>query len=259
MIFIKCILWIIFWLQPGMDRKIINEYIDNDFISTHIIITIPAINIAFYWIVNKMRFLDKYKIQKRNWRDDEKQLLIETYKKFINSRILLLILYFLVRSEEFGKDRSYEIPTRWHSSYQLIVSLLISDTFFYCTHRLAHTKWFYRIHKQHHEYTKCEPVAILWTNFSETILVSIPIFIIPVYWLQMHKLTLFMWLTMTTCHGFYEHCNYDLPVPILQFIPFGDTSFMHSMHHIKQKYNYGIYFDHMDKYLGTATKNLIDI
>lgn len=253
------ICWIV-WTFPGITKQEIFDFIYSEgakiqkvLISLVIFLQVilPLICLVFYKIIMCIPRFNKYNlhINYNENKNDQNALSTKAMYKFITGRIkavIFFLLYFqLIRTSEqwvvWKIDTRQGLESKILGVYKLFAGIFIGDTIQYFTHRLLHMPKLYKYHKQHHEYVNTVSLAAIWFSFVDTIIV-ISIILIPPYLLYMDHITFLQWIIITTCHGFYEHSGFDLPIPILQLIPFMKYgSKLHSLHHQKFNCNFSLY------------------
>ncbi len=128
---------------------------------------------------------------------------------------------------------------------RLVLSLFLSDTFFYWLHRLLHTKILYKVaHKIHHRHKS----AIAWSSFYfhpiELVLTWFLVFLLPILLVRLHYITLMCYITILLLSLVKSHCGIDI---------YGlYSSKFHDMHHLKFVGNYGSDLGFWDKVVGTV-------
>ena len=65
-------------------------------------------------------------------------------------------------AKQYHTDRPFHLAT---FCVNFIVVRLFTDVIFYCLHRMLHTRWFYWIHKKHHQHHSCNSISTN-TQFS---------------------------------------------------------------------------------------------
>jgi len=142
----------------------------------------------------------------------------------------------------------------WYLGVSYILVLFLQDTYFYFTHRLFHQPllfpWF---HQGHHQSRYPTP----WTSFAfdpaEAIVQSLflvaIVFIVP-----LHFITLIAILMTMTVWAVVNHLGLErlpLSFPHHWFGKWFIGPAHHSLHHLKYRVHYGLYFTFWDKCLGT--------
>lgn len=141
--------------------------------------------------------------------------------------------------------------TWWSAPVFFIVSVFLYDTWNYWTHRLLHTKFFYKFHAPHHR--SLSPTV--WSNhneslteafFNQSFFMVVP-FILPIPWqiLVAHKV--YDQFVGMLGHAGYEH--FASPLSRRPF-PLTSTTF-HDQHHSSFSFNYGHTFSLWDRVMGT--------
>lgn len=142
----------------------------------------------------------------------------------------------------------------WLIPIQFIVVVLLSDTWFYWTHRLMHHSRLYAwTHKLHHYADNPSPLSGYAFSWAEGMVlgafVPVLILIMPV-----NVITLAIFVEFFALAEAYVHLGYELMPRWLARHPVGKfigTSVMHNMHHEDGAYNFGVYFTWWDRAMGT--------
>lgn len=139
--------------------------------------------------------------------------------------------------------------------FSIFLMLLIVDAEFFWMHL-----WFHRYkgrahdhHLVHHQFTNPTPWAGFAFNYIETlayVLLYLPIFL----FLPWHPWTIFAMQTITLLWNAQLHLGYT-PFPSWWETNFFTrrlmTSIQHCAHHRDLDHNFGLYFSHWDKWMGT--------
>jgi sterol desaturase/sphingolipid hydroxylase (fatty acid hydroxylase superfamily) len=149
----------------------------------------------------------------------------------------------------------------WYLGFSYGIVLMLQDTYFYFTHRLFHhPRLFPWVHQGHHRSRYPTP----WTSFAfdpteavvqAVFLISI-VFIIP-----LHFITLVAILSTMTVWAVVNHLGTDrLPATFphhwLGSWIIGPVH--HSIHHLKYRVHFGLYFTFWDRLLGTQDPKYVE-
>ncbi len=124
---------------------------------------------------------------------------------------------------------------------KIFIILNLSNIFFYISHRLLHTKWFFnKIHYKHHEFIDPIACATLYAHPIEHLFSNVLSFVIPIILVGTTFNTILCLLFAGTVISMIAHIKYKI-LPITNG---------HLVHHKLFKYNYG-FGDYLDKLFGT--------
>jgi sterol desaturase/sphingolipid hydroxylase (fatty acid hydroxylase superfamily) len=146
----------------------------------------------------------------------------------------------------FHRDRSL-----WFLILEGAGFLLLSDLWFYLSHRALHTRLLYRFHKEHHaNVAPTEASAFLALSpveayFSGALTVSVPMMLIPV-----HAPVAVACAAIVLFFGFYIHAGALAGAP---WLPLVNGPAHHQMHHRRglKNANYSLLFTVFDRVFGT--------
>lgn len=116
---------------------------------------------------------------------------------------------------------------------QFIIMFIVEDVGFYYTHRLFHTFYFYKYHKQHHEFYNPIGISALYCGILEFVItnlapVGLSVIMVSKY-IPMTLEVYSIWIVLGTLNTVYEHSSLA-----------GDPIRRHYYHHQNSNKNYGV-------------------
>lgn len=221
-------------------------------------LTVAGVFYYFFWIRFKSSF-EKIKIQPSFPKTNtiKKEIKWSLLNIFCLA-IINLSVYFLYKENH---SKIY-IDISEYGWFYFVVSLpmlmFLQDTYFYWTHRIMHTNFFYeKIHRVHHQFTNPSP----WTTLAQHPLEIIPqnlFFVIVLTIIPIHPIILFSFVIVSTGINLMGHLGYELFPRWFVNSWLGKvflTSTFHNMHHEYQVENFGLYFFFWDRLMGTYKDN----
>lgn len=207
----------------------------------------------FYWIANR-----SLNHQKPSLHTLSNQVIQSDIKLSILSAVVFAIAAALILSAySKGTTCLYNEPRQYGIAYlgvSYFAVLILQDTYFYFTHRLFHHPalfpWF---HQGHHRSRYPTP----WTSFAfdpaeaiaqSLFLVGI-VFIIPLHFITLIAILMTMTVWAVLNHLGLKQFPISFPHHWLGKWFIGPAH--HSLHHLKYRVHYGLYFTFWDKYMST--------
>lgn len=142
----------------------------------------------------------------------------------------------------------------WWLPASFIVATVLHDTYFYWTHRLMHTKLFFKyFHAGHHRSLTPTPWAILSFQPLETVF-QVGFFALLILFVPMHPAVLLAYFMFDGLVNAAGHCGHEIvPAryrehPLLRYT---NAVTHHDLHHSRFNYNFGQYFNVWDRLMGT--------
>lgn len=218
-----------------------------------IIIPFFAINkIAHRWAPNR-----KFSKTEQNWTDYKREL-INFGLGAMASMLIYLISDLLHRN---GIQLLYSDINQYGSLYYWLtfpLVLVMYDLYFYLTHRMLHTPWFFKhFHYSHHLSKNIGPLTSVSFHIVESFIIYVFMIlyalVVPTH---IDTVMFFFWSTRfidVFGHSGYDYCPagaYKKPWNIV----FSNT-FHHYHHHQEANGNFGLYFNYTDHFFGTQAKN----
>ncbi|XP_063302286.1 fatty acid hydroxylase domain-containing protein 2-like [Pelobates fuscus] len=236
-----------FWWEQGDSwqeqwEKLYNYYSDNElalfFLCT---IVIPALSFWMYnavliviHLTGKPHFFTEYKIQKNHPADLAKlgrALITVVCNQIFISIPMIMLMYPIMKY--FGNPCSIKLHTYYLVLLDLIICVLIEETFFYYSHWLLHHHKIYKyIHKKHHDWTAPIGIVGFYSHPLDHILSNMLPAIIGPMLMGSHVTSIMLWFSIVVIGTTITHSGYHLPfLPSPQF---------HDFHHLKSNQCYGI-------------------
>ena len=172
---------------------------------------------------------------------------------FALAGLLVLELYNLDATFIYHEMSDYPI---WYTVLSLPLMFLLHDTYFYWTHRaLHHPKLYKLVHLEHHKSRTPTPFTAYSFSTGEAVTMAV-FFPLVTMILPLSPLVITIFLAVMMLRNAMGHAG-------IEFHPQGwvdgpldvfNTTTHHDMHHQKFQGNYGLYFTHWDRWMGTELK-----
>jgi sterol desaturase/sphingolipid hydroxylase (fatty acid hydroxylase superfamily) len=143
--------------------------------------------------------------------------------------------------------------TGWRAWLDAPLLVLVMDGAMYVLHRVVHWRWFYPIHRLHHEYDRPRPLSLFVLHPLETLAFGV-LWILVITAHAWSWLGLSVYLAVNLGMGMLGHLGVEpLPawfdrVPLLRQL---GTSTFHAQHHQDVHHNFGFYTLVWDRLFGT--------
>ena len=125
---------------------------------------------------------------------------------------------------------------------RFLFSILVTDAWFYFSHRLLHMPKFYKWHKQHHQFYIPYPAVALYANPVEAIFCDAMSVGLAPAMIKMGMYEFQVWMIFMAIHSLLLHSSYK----------YGSE---HTYHHGKITGNYGLFFI-IDRIMGTYHEDI---
>lgn len=135
----------------------------------------------------------------------------------------------------------------WYLPVSFVVAAFLHDAYFYVTHRWLHVPALYRRwHKQHHRSREPSPWASFAFSPVEAAVQAAAVPLIALV-LPLHPTVVIAYLTFMTVSATINHLGFEVVPENAWFI----SGSHHAAHHRLYRYNYGLFFTHLDRAFGS--------
>jgi len=141
----------------------------------------------------------------------------------------------------------------------LVIMIILHDTYFYWTHRLLHTRWFFKkIHTVHHRSASPTPLAAYSFHPFEALIESLIVFLFVTVW-PVHIFAFLFFTFLVLVMNVIGHLGFEfMPRKFRDSTPGKclTSSTHHNLHHQKSNKNFGYYFTFWDKLMRTLQNEI---
>ena len=143
----------------------------------------------------------------------------------------------------------------------LVLMILGHDAWFYWTHRAMHDRRLFRtFHRRHHRSMNPSPFTAYSFDLGEAainaLFVPLWLIVVPTGWGVVGLFMLHQIFRNTIGHSGYE--LFPATRDGRPLLPWMTTVTHHDLHHAQAGSNYGLYFTHWDRWMGTENPNYLE-
>lgn len=187
------------------------------------------VHIAFYWLAVACITLPWGRLDRMQW---PKDVGVKAAKRVLTNQFVYTSIYTIPFTY-------YPQPLPgWHGVWQMPAIILLTDFLFYFMHRLAHLKYFYKIHSIHHTFDIPIAVAALYAHPVEHMFVNVFTATAPLFIVRACPVVAFMWTAIASANTVVAHSA-------------NQKNGQHALHHRFRNCNYGVGLMLVDRIVGT--------
>ncbi len=230
------------------------EFIQQYLTTVFAALIIMSVTYLIFWVaLGKKLSNRKIQLSKRAGWSQIKGEIIATLFSFIGSTAFMLLLLsfkdngiakFYIETGKYGW---------WYELITVVVMVLISDTWFYWSHRIMHHQSIYKyVHALHHKSLDVNPYTS--TSFHVIEALWLTVWILPLtMFMPVSMVALGVMQVLGTFNNLKSHLGYELFPNFFSVAPFNIlvTATNHSLHHTQYNGNYGLFFRFWDIVCGT--------
>jgi ring-1,2-phenylacetyl-CoA epoxidase subunit PaaE len=218
---------------------------------TTVIAALVIMGTAFsiFWVAFGKKLSNrKIQLSKRAGWPQIKEEIVTTIISFFGSSIFTV---FLLALKDKGMLKFYIEPSAYGTGYLIftvVTMVLISDGWFYWSHRIMHHPKIYKyVHALHHRSLDVNPFTS--TSFHVIESLWLTVWMLPLaYFMPISMTALGIMQVLGTLNNLKSHLGYELFPGFFNKAPFNFlvTATNHSLHHTQYNGNYGLFFRFWD-------------
>jgi sterol desaturase/sphingolipid hydroxylase (fatty acid hydroxylase superfamily) len=235
---------------------IISNYTDHQIF---VVGTFLVDNLTFWCLNLLLLTLDELGLFKSLKIQQDKKPNSELYVKCLNHClfnqfvVVPIGLYVLYPVFTYCGVRVHEpIPHFFIFIRDILVSIAVSDTLSYWSHRLLHHPSIYKyVHKQHHQFRVSVGIASIYAHPIEDVLVNLIPTLGGSLLMGSHIVVMWVWITIRLAETIDVHSGYNFPFSPFSIFSVQGGASRHDFHHSHNVGCYGDFFIFWDHIMGT--------
>ena len=218
-------------------------------------------NCGFYELCERRGYLRRYKMERKPHLQPSDDLVrgLQLHNVFAQLLGGPILTYFLL-APAFAwcgmHSMDAPLPSTPTMALTFVTAHLSNDLGFYATHRLGHTRLFYRFHKKHHEFKGPIAAAAEHAGPLESLLSNLLPTMAGVMFLPTHPLCVVAWFALRLHQAYENHSGYCFEGSLADrlWLTHGNAAAHHDFHHTANTGNFGVgmwtdwLFGTMDQY-----------
>ena len=212
-------------------------------------LTIMSAAFLVFWVAFGKKLSNrKIQLSKRAGWAQIKAEIGATLLSFFGSTVFMLVILYC---NDNGLTKFYTENGKygwWYEPLTVVVMILISDTWFYWSHRAMHRPSIYKyVHALHHRSLDVNPYTS--TSFHVIEAIWLTVWVLPLVLLMpVSMAALAVVQVLGTFNNLKSHLGYELFPQFFNYAPFNMlvTATNHSLHHTQYNGNYGLFFRFWD-------------
>ncbi|RPA77772.1 hypothetical protein BJ508DRAFT_416924 [Ascobolus immersus RN42] len=221
---------------------------------------------CFFWlVVERVPFFNKWRIQpNKTYSGQEKAKAVFNCLLTHLTTEVPFVWFLLPIVQHFAIPYTSPLPHPLTLLYQVIIFMIIDDSYQYWVHRLLHHPRLYPyIHKRHHTYKAPFALAAEYASPIETSIYGLSATAIPLLYHsvtgQLHLASIMCYFVARMLQTFDSHCGYDFPWGLRRLLPgVWAGARHHDDHHRLTVGNYAGMFCWWDWLCGTGTEEVVE-
>ena len=216
---------------------------------------VPASLFHYFFFTRCSTATEAMRIQKRRpSSQDIRREIRQSVSALLLFSAYCLIVYHAARNGATALYFEFAQRPWWWAAAGFAALVVLHDIYFYTTHRLMHLPPLFKtVHAGHHRSLTPTPWSILSFQPLETIS-QFGFFALMIFFVPLHPVTLLVYLLFDGIVNAAGHCGHEFVAPASQkhrLLKYLNAVTHHDLHHSRFRYNFGQYFNILDRLFGT--------
>jgi ferredoxin-NADP reductase/sterol desaturase/sphingolipid hydroxylase (fatty acid hydroxylase superfamily) len=230
------------------------EFIKQYITTVLVALTIMSVAFLIFWVIFEKKLSNrKIQLSKRAGWSQIKGEIGATFLSFIGGTAFIIVI---LSFKDIGLTKFYVDAGKyglWYEVLTVFIMLVVSDTWFYWSHRAMHHQSIYKyVHALHHKSLDVNPYTSSSFHIIESLWLTV--WVLPLVMIMPISMTVLgITQVIGTFNNLKSHLGYELFPKFFSLPPFNMlvNATNHSLHHTQYNGNYGLFFRFWDIFCGT--------